>query len=354
MDFLQSHQDWMINMARILVVDDEAAIRRLLGEMLDMSGYKCALAADAADARTFIRDQGFDLILCDVNMPGESGLDLIRYVLAEHQETAVIMVSAVDDTDIAETALQIGAFGYIIKPFRHNELMINIANALRRRELEIKNRIQRENLEQAVLDRTGELQTTLNKLKIATEGIIQAMAMTIEIRDPYTAGHQRRVRDLSRAIAEDMGISKERINAIRMSSMIHDLGKIALPSEILSKPGLLTTSEFELIKTHSQIGYNILKDIEFPWPLAEIILQHHERMDGSGYPHGLSGEDILHEARIVAVADVVEAISSHRPYRPALGIDKALEEISINKNVLYDRTVVETCVKLFSDGRFEL
>jgi len=283
MDFLQSHQDWMINMARILVVDDEAAIRRLLGEMLDMSGYKCALAADAADARTFIRDQGFDLILCDVNMPGESGLDLIRYVLAEHQETAVIMVSAVDDTDIAETALQIGAFGYIIKPFRHNELMINIANALRRRELEIKNRIQRENLEQAVLDRTGELQTTLNKLKIATEGIIQAMAMTIEIRDPYTAGHQRRVRDLSRAIAEDMGISKERINAIRMSSMIHDLGKIALPSEILSKPGLLTTSEFELIKTHSQIGYNILKDIEFPWPLAEIILQHHERMDGSGY-----------------------------------------------------------------------
>ena len=277
-------------MARILVVDDEAAIRRLLGEMLDMSGYKCALAADAADARTFIRDQGFDLILCDVNMPGESGLDLIRYVLAEHQETAVIMVSAVDDTDIAETALQIGAFGYIIKPFRHNELMINIANALRRRELEIKNRIQRENLEQAVLDRTGELQTTLNKLKIATEGIIQAMAMTIEIRDPYTAGHQRRVRDLSRAIAEDMGISKERINAIRMSSMIHDLGKIALPSEILSKPGLLTTSEFELIKTHSQIGYNILKDIEFPWPLAEIILQHHERMDGSGYPPMASQE----------------------------------------------------------------
>ncbi|MFA4909517.1 MAG: HD domain-containing phosphohydrolase [Desulfobacteria bacterium] len=341
-------------MARILVVDDEAAIRRLLGEMLDMSGYKCALAADAAEARTFIRDQGFDLILCDVNMPGESGLDLIRYVLAEHQETAVIMVSAVDDTDIAETALQIGAFGYIIKPFRHNELMISIANALRRRELEIKNRIQRENLEQAVLERTGELQTTLNKLKIATEGIIQAMAMTIEIRDPYTAGHQRRVRDLSCAIAEDMGLSKESINTIRMSSMIHDLGKIALPSEILSKPGLLTTSEFELIKTHSQIGYNILKDIEFPWPLAEIVLQHHERMDGSGYPQGLSGIDILHEARIVAVADVVEAISSHRPYRPALGVDKALEEISMNKNVLYDRTVVEACVKLFSDGRFEL
>jgi len=204
------------------------------------------------------------------------------------------------------------------------------------------------------LERTGELQTTLNKLEIATEGIIQAMAMTIEMRDPYTAGHQRRVRDLSCAIAENMGLSKERIDAIRMSSMIHDLGKIALPSEILSKPGRLTTSEFELIKTHSQIGYNILKDIEFPWPLAEIILQHHERMDGSGYPQGISGEDVLHEARIVAVADVVEAISSHRPYRPALGVDKALEEISMNKNVLYDRTVVEACVKLFSDGRFEL
>ncbi|MBI4618662.1 MAG: response regulator [Desulfobacterales bacterium] len=341
-------------MASILVVDDEGSIRRLLGETLDMSGHKCALAADAAEARTFIRDQDFDLILCDVKMPGESGLDLIRYVLAEHQETAVIIVSAVDDTEIAETALEIGAFGYIIKPFRHNELMISIANALRRRELEIKNRIQREDLEQAVLERTGELQTTLNKLKIATEGIIQAMVMTIEIRDPYTAGHQRRVRDLSCAIAEDMGLSKESIDTIRMSSMIHDLGKIALPSEILSKPGRLTTSEFELIKTHSQIGYNILKDIEFPWPLAEIVLQHHERMDGSGYPQGISGEGILYEARIVAVADVVEAMSSHRPYRPALGVDKALEEISMNKNVLYDRTVVEACVKLFSDGRFEL
>ncbi|MEW6615894.1 MAG: HD domain-containing phosphohydrolase [Thermodesulfobacteriota bacterium] len=341
-------------MTSILVIDDEKPIRRLLGGMLDVAGYKCSLAADAVEARSLIKSQNFDLILCDVNMPGESGLDLTRYVLAEHQETAVVMVSGVDDPEIAETALEIGAFGYVIKPFRHNELMINIANALRRRELEIKNRIQRHGLEQAVLDRTRELQTTLNKLEVATEGVIQAMAMTIEMRDPYTAGHQRRVRDLSCAIAKDMGFSKERFDAIRMSSMIHDLGKIALPSEILSKPGRLTKTEFELIKTHSQIGYSILKDIEFPWPLAEIILQHHERMNGSGYPRSLSGENILYEARIVAVADVVEAISSHRPYRPALGVDKALVEISKNKDILYDKRVVDTCVKLFSDGRFEL
>jgi putative nucleotidyltransferase with HDIG domain len=180
------------------------------------------------------------------------------------------------------------------------------------------------------------------------------MAVTVETRDPYTAGHQRRVADLARAIAAEMNLKSEQLDSVRMASMIHDIGKISIPSEILTKPTHLTDLEFNLIKTHSDSGYNILKDIEFPWPVANIVLQHHERMDGSGYPQGLKGSDILLEARIIAVADVVEAISSHRPYRPALGIEAALEEIEKNKGILYDNTVTDACLRLFREKSYQL
>ena len=172
-----------------------------------------------------------------------------------------------------------------------------------------------------------ELRNSLDKLRKITGATIQAMAQTVEVRDPYTAGHQKRVADLARAIATRMGLSPDRVDGIRMAGVIHDIGKISVPAEILSKPGLLTPLEFSLIKTHSQIGHDILKDIEFPWDIATMVLQHHERLDGSGYPQGVTGERILLEARILTVADVVEAMASHRPYRPSLGLDKALEEI---------------------------
>ena len=199
-----------------------------------------------------------------------------------------------------------------------------------------------------------ELQDSLEKLRKALGGTIQAIALTVEMRDPYTAGHQRRVANLARALAAEMGLPKEQIDGIRMAGVIHDLGKISVPSEILSKPTRLRDTEFSLIKDHPQVGYDILKTIEFPWPVAQIVLRHHERLDGSGYPQGLSGEGILLEARILAVADVVEAMSSHRPYRPALGIDKALEEISQNRGVLYDSEVVGTCLKLITEKGFTL
>ncbi len=339
-------------MTKILVVDDEEPIRRLLSRLLDMKGYKCTLASNAAEARNCIRDQNFDLILCDLNMPGEPGMDFIRYTLAEYQETAVVMVTAIDDHEIAETALEIGAYGYIIKPFEPNEVLINVANALRRRKLEIDNRNHRENLEQMVARRTTELQETLRKLQKTMEGIIQTMALTVETRDPYTAGHQRRVADLACAIAKEAGLSENQILGIQMAGKIHDVGKISVPAEILSKPGRLSEIEYSLIKTHPQLGYDILKGIEFPWPIAQMIVKHHEMMNGSGYPQGLSGEEIIPEARILAVADVVEAISSHRPYRPALGIDKALEQISINKGILYDPDIVNICLALFSEKGF--
>ena len=199
----------------------------------------------------------------------------------------------------------------------------------------------------------NELKDTLKELRKVLRGTIQAMALTVETRDPYTAGHQRRVADLARSIAKEMGFSRNKIAGIRMAGVIHDIGKIAIPSEILSKPGPLSKAEFELIKNHPQAGYDILKPIKFPWPVAQIVLQHHERMDGSGYPRGLSGEEILMEARILGVADVVEAMASHRPYRATLGIDKALEEISINKGKLYDVEVVDACLKLFKENGFK-
>jgi PAS domain S-box-containing protein len=199
-----------------------------------------------------------------------------------------------------------------------------------------------------------ERQQNIARLRKSLQATINAMASTVETRDPYTAGHQLRVADLARSIAAEMHLNKDQIDSIRMASSIHDIGKIALPAEILSKPTKLTDLEFGLIKTHSQSGYDILKDIEFPWPVADVVLQHHERMDGSGYPHGLKGENISLEARILAVADVVEAITSHRPYRPALGIDVALEEISRNRGILYDADVVDACLKLFREKGYTL
>jgi putative nucleotidyltransferase with HDIG domain len=189
-----------------------------------------------------------------------------------------------------------------------------------------------------------EVKLSLNKLRKTLDGTIQVLASTVEARDPYTAGHQRRVADLARAIATEMNLSQEQIDGIRMAGVIHDIGKLTVPIEILSKPGKLSEIEFNLIKTHPQVGYDIVKDIEFPERVIKMVLHHHERMDGSGYPQGLAGEDIIIEARVLAVADVLEAMASHRPYRPALGVDKALEEITRNSGTHYDPLVVEACL----------
>ena len=199
-----------------------------------------------------------------------------------------------------------------------------------------------------------ERQDSIDRLRKSLGATINAMSATVEARDPYTAGHQRRVADLARAIATEMKLSRDQIDGIRLAGMIHDLGKISVPSEILTKPTRLTELEFELIKTHSEAGYNILKDIDFPWPIARIVLEHHERIDGSGYPQGLKGNEILLESKIISVADVVEAISSNRPYRPAFGLKPALEEIAKNSGIIYDEEVARACRKLFEEKRYHL
>jgi PAS domain S-box-containing protein/putative nucleotidyltransferase with HDIG domain len=203
--------------------------------------------------------------------------------------------------------------------------------------------------------RAADLQVheTIKKLESTVESVIQAISLTVEMRDHYTAGHQRRVNQLACAIAREMHLPLERIQIIRVAGLLHDFGKIFVPTEILIKPGKLNELEFSLIKSHPQSGYNVLKNIEFPWPIADIIVQHHERMDGSGYPSHLRGEEIGPEARILAVADVVEAMAFHRSYRPALGLDAALREINKNKATLYDPNAVEACLDAFLDHSFK-
>ncbi len=198
-----------------------------------------------------------------------------------------------------------------------------------------------------------EIELHVDKLQTALSGTIKVVASTVEVRDPYTAGHQRRVATLAKAIAAEMGLTENQVEGIFMAGVVHDLGKIYVPAEILSKPSRLNDIEFNLIRTHSQVGYDLLKTIDFPWPIAQIVHQHHERLDGSGYPQGLSSEQILIEAKIICVADVVEAMASHRPYRPARGVEEALEHIQEESGTLYDSAAVDTCLQLFSDKGFQ-
>ena len=202
-------------------------------------------------------------------------------------------------------------------------------------------------------DKISGLEKTIETLRMALEGTIQTLTIVIGARDPYTTGHQRRVTDLAVSIAQEIGLPENVVAGIRMAGLIHDIGKLAVPAEILCKPSKINDLEFQLIKTHPEVGYDILKKIEFPWPIADIVLQHHERMNGSGYPRKIKGPEILIEAKIINVADVVEAMASHRPYRPSLGIEKSLEQISKNRGILYDDEVVDACLRLFREKRFK-
>ena len=244
------------------------------------------------------------------------------------------------------------------------------------KEMEAEDKLKKHHdlLETIVQERTAEL-TTLNRqlqeeieerkrtqkklnhsylqLQQSLDKIVNAMSLTLEERDPYTAGHQKRTTDLSLAIAREMGLSKHEIKGLQLAGLIHDMGKISVPGEILSKPGCLNDAELQLIKRHPQVAYDILNKIDFPWSVDQIVLQHHEKLDGSGYPQGLSGEEILLESRILCVADVVETMETHRPYRPSLGRDAALGEISKNRGILYDPEVVDACLKLFQEKGFQ-
>jgi putative nucleotidyltransferase with HDIG domain len=283
-----------------------------------------------------------DVVITDVVMPGESGISLLEKVKKKYgYETDVMVITGFADDLEYEEIIRKGACDFIKKPLSPRELLIRLKRVLRERS--------------TLMERnqaTEKLNESIGKLKRILDETVNTLGSALEKRDPYTAGHQHRVARLSCAIAEEIGLSKDCIEGIRIAGLLHDIGKISTPTDILNKPSKLSVNEFNLIKEHSRTGYEILKNIESNSSIADLVLQHHERMNGTGYPLGIAGKDILLEARILAVADCVEAIDSHRPYRPALGMSAALEEISMNRGTLYDAQVVDTCLRLINERGF--
>jgi putative nucleotidyltransferase with HDIG domain len=340
---------------RILIVDDDGSICRSLSVILSKQGYAVATAQSGAEAVEAAKEKLCDVALLDIRLPDMQGIQLIPVLKDINPDTSVIMISGHASLENALQALNSGASGYVTKPYAAADVVTKVSEVLERQELVIENRQLYEAAQRELSERRRaeeQLQASLSTLRRAMEGIIQAMTATAELRDPYTAGHQRRVTQLACAIAEELGLDGDRIEGLRVAGLVHDIGKMSVPAEILSRPGRLNALEFGLIQSHPRVGYDILRTIEFPWPIAEIVLQHHERLDGSGYPQGFTGDEVLLEARILSVADVVESMSSHRPYRPACGIDRALDEISEYRGTLYAPAVVDACVRLFRERGF--
>ena len=325
----------------ILVVDDEETLRYLISEGVERSGYGCSVAADGLEALKILEDKGADVVISDIMMPGMDGIELAKRIKKEH-DADVILITGFIDEYAYDNVIEIGVSDFLEKPIGIDELVLRLRRVLRERvNIRERNRAEKE------------LRDSLKKLRAAMESIVEALVLAIEKKDPYTSGHQKRVATLATAIAKDMGLPQDQIDGVRMAAMVHDIGKNAIPGQILSKPAKLKNLEMEIIKEHPQIGYDILKGIEFPSPVAQMVLQHHERIDGSGYPQGLLGGEIYLGAKILGVADVVEAMASHRPYRASLGIDKAIDEISKNSGILYDSAVVDAGLILLREKGFQ-
>lgn len=339
----------------IVIVDDSPNNLEVLSGILQQAGYKVRPALGGEIALRAVELNPPDLILLDIRMPGMDGYETCRRLKADARlhDIPVIFISALSDTEDKLAAFEAGGVDYISKPFQSAEVLARVRAHAQLHRMQM-------DLGKLVEERTAELRITFEALtksqadyRQMLDQTVRAIALTVEKRDPYTAGHQARVAHLAEAIGAHMGLGPERLEGLRMGAVIHDIGKIWLPAEILNRPGQLTTIEFDLVKTHAEVGHDIVKDIAFPWPVADMIHQHHERLDGSGYPQGLKADQILVEARIIAVADVVEAMASHRPYRPALGIDAALKEVAAGKGNLYDPAVVDACTFLFNDGGYQ-
>jgi putative nucleotidyltransferase with HDIG domain len=343
------------HVTRILVVDDEKNVRLSVQEFLRDAGYEVDAAEDAQRARELLANSLWDVVVTDIVLPGLSGVELLKAIrAAAPPDVQVIMMTGEPTVETAAEAVRAGASDYLPKPVTKASILTAVRRAIEtkrildeNRQLHAENRSYQENLEELVRQRTAELRDAL-------EGTIRAMALAVESRDPYTAGHEQRVARLARAIAEEMGRPEEEVLGTYYAGLVHDVGKISVPAEILSYPGKLGKEELGIIRKHPETGSRILSTVRFPWPLAEIVHQHHERLDGSGYPLGLSGAAIRIEARILAVADVVEAMASHRPYRAALGIEAALVEIVEKRGTWFDTDVVAACVRLFKEKGFTL
>lgn len=341
--------------ATILLVEDDAYVRQTMAVFLENDNFTILQAKNGKQGLELYSSANPDLIILDLQMPEMSGLEFLSFIKKDLSLTPTIVVSGTGSmADVIDT-LKLGVWDYLTKPIEDLAVLsLAVNKALEKAQLIKENKRYQLHLEEEVDLRTAELQRREQDLKITLVSIVNVVASMVEKRDPYTAGHQRRVALLAQAIARELELDEDQYEGLGLAAIIHDLGKVAIPSEILSKPGKLTPIEYQLIQTHVQTGYDILTSgtAEFPWPIKTIVHQHHERIDGSGYPLGLSGPDLLIESRILAVADVVEAMASHRPYRAALGVEVALQEISGQQGIRYDRDVVDACLTLFGNNRF--
>jgi putative two-component system response regulator len=335
----------------ILVVDDERLVNAIMTRYLSQVGYTCVAAQSGKEALEKLQQHTCCLALCDIRMPGMDGIELLRRIKELDDEIAVIMVSAVDNREVAVEAMRAGAFDYVIKPFHLEEVLMSVQRALENRRLILETREYQRNLEQKVAERTRELAEKNEELQRLFISAIESIVLTLQAKDEYTEDHSRRVSAHASAIARELALPEDDVESIRRAALLHDLGKVGTKDSILNKPGKLTDEEGDHIRLHPLIAASILQPIT---PLREVItyIKHvHEAYDGSGYPDGLEGEDIPLGARIISVADVFDAMTSRRPYRAAMEAEVVLEHIQNEAGRQFDPVVVETFLKIYKGGQ---
>ena len=326
---------------RILVCDDEEAIREVVSTLLEAQGYECTVVPDGSHAIQQIQNDSHDLVLSDIVMPEMDGMRLLRQLRSRDKDVPVIMVTAMHDISIALEAIRAGAYDYILKPFEKDQLYHSVGRALEHRHLVLENRSYQRNLEHLVAERTQQLSLTLRDLEQSYDYTLEALGGALDAKDAETEGHCQRVTAITILIAKVMNVERDSLRHIARGAFLHDIGKMGIPDQVLRKPGPLNEDERQMMRRHCDIGYSVLKRIPFLKEAAEIVLSHQEFYNGSGYPRGLKGDEIPLGARIFAVADTFDAMTSDRPYRKALPVSAAREEIQKFSGVQFDPRVVQ-------------
>ncbi len=334
---------------RVLIVDDDPALRKILSVMLTQSAFLCCTAASGEEALSLLARQPFDVVISDLRMPGISGMDLLIEARERYPHLAFLMVTGEDETRVGVRAMQLGADDYLLKPFDADVVLGSLQRALQKKKLEREVQEYRLHLEEMVSERTQQLRTALQQTERSYEDTLEALGAAIDLRDSPTAGHSRRVFLYSMELAKSIGGLEQDIRSIAMGAWLHDIGKLAIPDRVLLKPGPLTDSEWEIMRRHARIGYELVKSISFLSGAADIVLTHHERFDGSGYPQKMKGDEIPFGARIFAVADTLDAMTSDRPYRAALPLQAARDVIERGSGTLFDPLVAAAFLRVPSE-----
>jgi putative nucleotidyltransferase with HDIG domain len=340
---------------RILVVDDEESVRGVIAALLERSGYAATLTESAEEAMARLQqDPDYDLVLSDIMMPGTDGLSLLDHICADHPGMPVVMLSAINDIHVVTNAFRRGAIDYLLKPFESAELESIVMRGVEHGRLRKQNAIYRQNLESIVTTRTGRLRSTMQDLERSYDITLEAMGDALDLRDEETEGHSRRVTAYTIALAQAMGLEADELRVIARGAFLHDIGKIATPDSILLKPGKLSGEEMAVMKEHCERGYEMVRKIPFLREAAEIVYAHQERFDGTGYPRGLRGEQIPLGARIFAIADSLDAMTSDRPYRKGTTFAAATEEIVRCAGQQFDPQIVDVFLAIPNETWSEL